>query len=219
MNDRDKILLDYTWKWFEYHAGQRMKAFHFFLLFISAIGFISIGILNREDCEKYIWLLIGVIGLLMAVISSLFWILDVRNRELVKCGRKVLDELENKLRQPGNISFLVRYYDKERICLKDFKDIPEKFKDKDKTPIRHSFVFGVIFKSLFILGNILFLSGIVIHFLNFSNIGEGIILKIITLLTSYEEIFYFIIFLLILGVYLYCLFIFRKYIPKITMDE
>ena len=210
----DKDLLDYAWRWFEYHATQRLKAFHFFLIFVSAIGFVAITILKIGKHEQYtllFWLLVAFIGLVLAVISSLFWLLDLRNRELVNCGRKVLDELEQKLIVEADINFLMRYYDKERLCLDELGGISGDFKDKNKTPIRHSFVFSFIYRALFILGNSLFLISMLIFILFFANLEEIIVLRI-----PKEGLLFYIIFGIL---YLICFFCFKKYIPETTSKE
>src|SRR3989339_1452578 len=87
LNDR----LKYAWDWFSYHANQRLTAFHFFLIILSAT---IIGYTNT--LEKFP-LVSASIGLLGIGVSFAFYVLDIRNEELVGCGRHALDELEKQL--------------------------------------------------------------------------------------------------------------------------
>lgn len=98
MDDEEKqlkyteIALKYAWDWFSYHAGQRLRAFHFFLIII---GVVVVGYLKCVD-EK--WQGFGfLIGLFGFFISIAFWILEIRNEELVNCARGALMKLEEQV--------------------------------------------------------------------------------------------------------------------------
>jgi len=90
--DRLKIALTYSWEWFKYHADQRLKAFHFFLIIV---GTLSVAF-TQSVAQNLRPAAIGV-GVLGMLVSVAFWILDIRNEELVYCGRVALDELEEAL--------------------------------------------------------------------------------------------------------------------------
>jgi len=85
----NKDLLDYAWGWFEYHAGQRLVAFRFFLVFLGilVVGF-SKGI---EDDNLLFARIVAAFG---AFVSLAFLVLEVRNEQLVEVGRKALRHLE-----------------------------------------------------------------------------------------------------------------------------
>ena len=84
-----KELHEYAWNWFEYHAGQRLTAFRFFLIFLGAlvVGF-STGL---RDGNIFF---ISVVGWSGAFISIAFLTLEFRNEQLVDMGRKALLHLE-----------------------------------------------------------------------------------------------------------------------------
>ena len=91
-----QMQFDYAWKWFAYHAEQRIRMFDYFLIII--------GILANAYIQAYIYFyaknhfsivnyLIGSIGV---VVSIAFILLDVRNRQLVEIGEKYLKILEKE---------------------------------------------------------------------------------------------------------------------------
>lgn len=89
-----EIAFKYAWDWFSYHATQRLNAFHFFLIIT---GFVIVGYSKSIELgQKGAWFgfLLGLFG---ALTSIAFWFLDIRNEELVNCGRQALDELEEQV--------------------------------------------------------------------------------------------------------------------------
>jgi hypothetical protein len=90
--DRLELQFNYAWNWFQYHASQRLTAFNFFLILTSA-GIVGYGNAVREHSWGYA-IAIAFIGLIVAVG---FLAMDIRNTELVQCGRDALDELEKQL--------------------------------------------------------------------------------------------------------------------------
>lgn len=105
MSDDDQIRYKYAWDWFKYHANQRLTAFHFFLIILSAI---IIGYANTIEKMPIISFGISMLGI---VVPFVFYVLDIRNEELVNCGRHALDELEKQL----NVK--IRENDANRNCL------------------------------------------------------------------------------------------------------
>ena len=87
-----ELQLKYAWDWFEYHAGQRLTAFNFFLVLMGAVivGYAQALIHH----SKTLGVALGVLGGLVALA---FWAMDIRNEELVDYGRSALDDLEEKL--------------------------------------------------------------------------------------------------------------------------
>jgi hypothetical protein len=88
----EKDLHEYAWNWFEYHAGQRLTAFHFFLIFLGAlvVGF-STGI---KDGNLFFAQAVAYFG---AFVSFAFFMLEIRNEQLVDIGRNALAHLEGSL--------------------------------------------------------------------------------------------------------------------------
>lgn len=82
----------YAWNWFSYHAAQRLTAFRFFLIMIGVV------IVGYFKCVELHWPRLGIVmGSFGALIAVAFWILEIRNEELVWCGRAALDQLESEM--------------------------------------------------------------------------------------------------------------------------
>jgi Mn2+/Fe2+ NRAMP family transporter len=82
-------LQEYAWKWFEYHAGQRLTAFRFFLVFL---GVLIVGF-NAGLKDGHI-VFAQVVACFGAFISIAFLMLEIRNEQLVNVGRNALMCLE-----------------------------------------------------------------------------------------------------------------------------
>jgi hypothetical protein len=87
--DPSELDYQYAWNWFSYHASQRLTAFNFFLVLLGAI---LVGYSQAASHDLNV--LGAALGLFGALISAAFWVMDVRNTELVECGRAALDRLE-----------------------------------------------------------------------------------------------------------------------------
>jgi len=91
--DLQKDLRDYAWKYFSYHADQRLKTFNFFLLFLTA-GIAGL-LAHAEHLDEPMFSIVGGLGLLL--LSFLFWKLDRRHRTLVHVAENALMVLEDQL--------------------------------------------------------------------------------------------------------------------------
>jgi hypothetical protein len=96
--------LSYAWNWFSFHAGQRTTIFNFFLV---AMGLILAAF---AKCVEVNLLLAKTIAILGAIVSLIFLLLEIRNRELTHMGEDVLRRLESE--------FLF----KDQILTKDYTD-------------------------------------------------------------------------------------------------
>jgi len=85
-----KDMQDYAWRWFEYHAGQRLTAFRFFLIIW---GIIALGLGNSVSQENVA--LARAIALSETFLSIAFLILEIRNEQLVNLGRDALKVVES----------------------------------------------------------------------------------------------------------------------------
>jgi hypothetical protein len=100
------LQMTYAWEWFAYHASQRLTAFNFFLVMLGAL---LVGYVQAVEHElRGLGAVLGATGILVSAAS---WAMDVRNAELVECGRRALDELESGLRMS------IRSQDEKRACL------------------------------------------------------------------------------------------------------
>jgi hypothetical protein len=87
LTPKDK--LDYAWKWFECHAGQRMVAFNYLLVIMGAL---SVAFYQAQKDKEYFYaFIVSCFGTLVAFI---FLILDIRNKQLVQIGRDALIQIE-----------------------------------------------------------------------------------------------------------------------------
>lgn len=77
--------LEYGFKWFEYHAGQRTTSFHFYLIAYSGLAAAASFLLKEK-----LYAGVSVLGLALIFMSVLFWQLDVRNRQLVQVGEQII---------------------------------------------------------------------------------------------------------------------------------
>lgn len=89
-NDTEKIKA--AWKWFEFHADQRLRAFYYFLLIMGALswGYINC-LLNYSQKLEVVTHVIPFFGI---IVSLAFLFIEIRNVELVNIGREVLAALD-----------------------------------------------------------------------------------------------------------------------------
>jgi len=81
--------LDYAWKWFDYHARQRVSMFNFFLI---ASGLLATAYVNAlKDGQDDLGAVLSFLGALIAVV---FVVLDCRNAMLIHLGEDVLRRIE-----------------------------------------------------------------------------------------------------------------------------
>jgi len=83
-------LRDYAWKYFAFHAEQRLKTFHFYVLLAALIigGLLTV---SREGADPR---LASPLAFLLTFVSLVFWKLDMRNRQLVWNGERALKDVE-----------------------------------------------------------------------------------------------------------------------------
>jgi hypothetical protein len=83
------LRFEYAWRWFEFHAKQRVSMFNFFLVGIGILANAYVLLILQN--LKYV---AGTLAIIGALISLIFVFLDRRNRQLVKIGERLLNELE-----------------------------------------------------------------------------------------------------------------------------
>jgi hypothetical protein len=81
--------LDYAWKWFAYHADQRIRMFNYMLV---AFGIFATAIVSAVD--KGMVMVSGILCFVGGVLALIFVRLDKRNERLVHLGEDVLGEVE-----------------------------------------------------------------------------------------------------------------------------
>lgn len=70
---------DYLWQHFEFNAGQRLKAFNFFVvLSVFANGGVFAAV--EKSMHPFVFILIGAF---VVVLATVFWVMDIRSRNLL----------------------------------------------------------------------------------------------------------------------------------------
>jgi hypothetical protein len=125
MEDKEKVDLqfEYAWRWFEYHATQRLIAFRFYLIIIGAMGWLFL-----RESSVLLYPHNMFFGIILLVVSIFFFLLELRNNQLVNCARSALDELE-----------------KDQGLLDTPYAIREKDKKSKKCCVSHLFVIRIIY--------------------------------------------------------------------------
>src|ERR1700730_14027365 len=93
LSDLHKLQFDYAWKWFSYHADQRVKMFNFMLI---VFGIFAAGVVSALD-KNLPNVVTSSLCFFAAGLAVIFIFLDRRNRDLVWLGQDVLTHLEPKV--------------------------------------------------------------------------------------------------------------------------
>ncbi len=101
-------VLVHATSWFTYHAGQRMQSFNFFVVFQGALVVAAF----QQNTDEWKVLVAAGVGVVVAVA---FFMLEVRNTELVNHGRAVLDKIVRaSTEEPIGSDYFPRSMDAER---------------------------------------------------------------------------------------------------------
>ncbi len=92
LSDVEKLRFDYAWKWFAYHAEQRMKSFNFMIIIF---GILATAIVTAVD--KKLFLVAEGLSLFSVIVALLFSRLDRRNRDFVWLGQDMLRHFEHHM--------------------------------------------------------------------------------------------------------------------------
>lgn len=87
-------LLEHAWRYFELHANQRISIFNYFVVISGAV---SAGIAATWQGSQHFSIVGIVLGLLLSVVSFVFWKLDQRVSFLIKHAESALAEVEQSL--------------------------------------------------------------------------------------------------------------------------
>src|SRR5260370_32108868 len=89
-SDLQKLQFDYAWKWFAYHADQRVKMFNFMLIVLGIFATAIVSAIANHLQSGFT----AVLCFVAASVAFIFSLLDGRNRDLVWLGEEVLIYLE-----------------------------------------------------------------------------------------------------------------------------
>src|SRR5205807_9929653 len=90
VDDTKKLQLEYAWKWFSYHADQRVKLFNYMLVVFGALTAAIVSAINSNAPTA----LEVFLCMISALLALAFFFLDGRNQYLVRLGEHVLTSIE-----------------------------------------------------------------------------------------------------------------------------
>lgn len=108
----------YAWQYFYIHAEQRLKTFHFFLVFSALVIGAILTLAKLEDS----YVLVAFFSYLFSFLTFVFWKLDVRNRDMIKHAEETLMVLERHFpdtEEGESLRLFIREADKTK-CKKRF---------------------------------------------------------------------------------------------------
>lgn len=83
---------NYAWNYFQFHAEQRLKTFHFYIIIAAILTGGYITLLTDNNFPYKSWS--SVLAFLLSFISFVFWRIERRNHQLVKNAEKALRHLD-----------------------------------------------------------------------------------------------------------------------------
>ena len=112
----------YLWDYFEMHAAQRLRTFHFYLILCAVVltGYVAI---LRQGMASSLGI---VLGALLVFFSFTFSKLDRRTRDMISYAEEGLVFLEKKLRpqEEGNNPAIVGIFTWEDARTVEFRKVP-----------------------------------------------------------------------------------------------
>jgi hypothetical protein len=133
------IKYKYAWEWFKYHANQRITEFYHFLIIFGAIAFAYL-FSDQLHC---------LLALLGMFVSIGFYLIEIRNVELLQSSRNTIEDIEQ------SIGLSIYKNGKERMYLNKSIDqgslFPRLMKWLPKWIYTHSFVLRITYLFAFML--------------------------------------------------------------------
>jgi hypothetical protein len=84
--------LNHAQAWFQFHATQRLNFMNYFVVALAFLSAAYVGALTRE-----VHGVAAGVCLVGIAVSTAFFLLDLRNRELTRAGERPLRELQGRL--------------------------------------------------------------------------------------------------------------------------
>ncbi len=147
----------YLWNYFQLHASQRLTTFKFYIT-ISTI--ISTGYVATIGASV-ITILAILLGLILSLVSFIFWKLDSRNKQLIKNAEEALKYLEslpdfsNSIPTNKNVASVLKIFTYEEEQTNRMR------KNKSFWPWRNVYSYSKCFNTVFAIFGILGFSGTV----------------------------------------------------------
>ncbi|TVZ41364.1 hypothetical protein P886_0709 [Alteromonadaceae bacterium 2753L.S.0a.02] len=111
---------DYAWKYFELHAEQRIKTFHFYVLIATFVTGASFAYLKNSNIDAFV----SPTFYLLTLFSFVFWKLDQRNKDLIAIGEDALKKIESRLNSIENSQDRIHLFLLEEKKTKEKKRFP-----------------------------------------------------------------------------------------------
>lgn len=153
-NERLELIRGHAWRYFEYHANQRILLFRFFILFISLTSGGAVFFLKEyPTCGKVDEVCGVILSIVILLVIVVFYYLDKRNRNLVHLAESGLQQFEWECFKPDDIGSA-----SPKDFIDKYPDFAVFIKERKHQPIaRHTFLFRVIYGVSFILAMLLLL--------------------------------------------------------------
>lgn len=90
-DELDREAMDYAWKWFALHAGQRMQMLNFWLISMAFLTTGFVAAFGKHDPAPARGIAAGA-----AVVTVAFVLLEWRTRSLMALGREALRQSEQR---------------------------------------------------------------------------------------------------------------------------
>lgn len=94
MASEREIAFEHAWRYFEYHAQQRIAIFNFF---VATSGLLVGGLAFTTQAPVKMWPFGLAAGLLLVIVSVAFWRLDQRVSSMIKLSEEVIINAEAQL--------------------------------------------------------------------------------------------------------------------------
>jgi hypothetical protein len=92
--ERLQALRDHAWDYFEFHAEQRLKTFHFFIVLQTGLVAVMLFAARTGGLDMRVQVLLGMV---MIFFSYVFRKLDDRTKGMIKVSEETLKLLERRL--------------------------------------------------------------------------------------------------------------------------
>jgi hypothetical protein len=137
---------DYTWKWFALNADQRLRTFNFYLLIVAVVLGGLLAYLKDARSPAYA----APVGVLLAIISYIFWRLDQRTREFLHLAERILKAIEMDI--PGEqVPEELRLFVKEEALTEELRKPHGRLGWNPVSWIRGHYSFHDCFKAAFVI--------------------------------------------------------------------
>lgn len=83
--------LEHAWSYFQLHANQRITVFNYFVIFA---GVLATGLASAVQASPRLATVGVVLGLLLSLLSLVFWKIDQRTSFLIKHAEELIKTLE-----------------------------------------------------------------------------------------------------------------------------